>query len=204
MSQLSLTGAGQGVQVLGAAVTYSTWNPSDKHADIALSGGNLVGTVTTGGSFISMRGTVGVSSGKWYWEVTVTTTSNVQMSAVAKSTATLNGFMGSDANGWSYYGGDGQKRNNGVAAAYGASYGTGTVVSCALDLDNGKVWWAKNGTWQNSGDPAAGTGEAYSGLSGTFYAAWTLNTLNDLCTANFGASAFTYTVPTGFNEGLYE
>jgi hypothetical protein len=28
----------------------------------------------------------------------------------------------------------------------------------ALDMDNSKVYWGKNGTWQNSGNPAAGTG----------------------------------------------
>ena len=36
---------------------------------------------------------------------------------------------------------------------------------CALDLDNNKLYFGKNGTWQNSGDPTSGstgTGAAYS------------------------------------------
>ena len=27
----------------------------------------------------------------------------------------------------------------------------------AVDLDNNKVWYGINGTWQNSGDPSNGT-----------------------------------------------
>ena len=40
----------------------------------------------------------------------------------------------------------------------------------ALDLDNSKVYFGKNGTWFNSGDPAAGTNPAFSDvLTNKFY-----------------------------------
>jgi hypothetical protein len=33
-----------------------------------------------------------------------------------------------------------------------------------LSVGSRKIWWAIDGVWQNSGDPAAGTGEAYANL----------------------------------------
>lgn len=50
------------------------WNPSDMTAGVTLSGGNLIATDTGGGSasFLKGRGTVGYSSGKYYYEFKVT------------------------------------------------------------------------------------------------------------------------------------
>ena len=54
------------------SITYATWNPSDKGTNITLSNGNL--TVAKGNAgWESVRATIGVSSGKWYWEVTANT-----------------------------------------------------------------------------------------------------------------------------------
>jgi hypothetical protein len=45
------------------------------------------------------------------------------------------------------------------------------VIMGAVDSDTGKVWLGADGTWYNSGDPAAGTGEVAT-LSGTLYPAY--------------------------------
>ena len=37
-----------------------------------------------------------------------------------------------------------------------AGFGTSDKISVALDKDNGFVYFAKNGVWQNSGDPTSG------------------------------------------------
>ena len=63
-------------------------------------------------------------------------------------------------------------------------------------MDNGKLFFSKNGTWQASGDPAAGTNAAYTGLSGTFQPA--ISELNSTIDINFGQRPFAYTPPTGF------
>ena len=41
-------------------------------------------------------------------------------------------------------------------------YLNGDIVSFAVDLVNRKAWFAKNGTWLNSGDPVNGTNETWS------------------------------------------
>jgi hypothetical protein len=37
------------------------------------------------------------------------------------------------------------------------SFGTGDIVSVALDADNGFCYWAKNGTYMNGGNPTSGS-----------------------------------------------
>lgn len=184
--------------------TYATWNPSDKGSDVTLGGGNLQvsfsGTTNT-----VVRSTTGVSSGKWYWEIACTGNAGASNGfvGIANSTQTVNtNELGATANSWAYKGLDGNKVTNGSASAYGNSWVSGDVIGVALDMTAGKIWFAKNGTWQASGDPGAGTNEAFSGLSGTIYAAYAANATAWTNTTNFGASPFSYSVPAGFNSGL--
>ena len=54
----------------------------------------------------------------------------------------------------------------------GDTYTTGDIIGIAVDLDNHKLYFAKNGTWQNSGDPtsgATGTGSAYDLVTNVSY-----------------------------------
>ena len=68
-------------------------------------------------------------------------------------------------------------------------------------MDSKKVWFAKNGTWQASGNPSTGVNEAFSGLpnkemffgAGHFSAAGSSSFV-----FNFGQRPFAYTAPTGF------
>ena len=63
------------------------------------------------------------------------------------------------------------KAPGGTATSYGNTYTNGDIIGIAYDADNGKVYFSKNGTWQNSGDPtsgATGTGAAFSGVTGNF------------------------------------
>lgn len=180
-------------------VAGSTWNPADKSANIALSNANLTATITTNTSNFAVRGTSSKSSGKYYFEVRldVSTFSGVQI-GVAKASANINGSLGSDANGWSYNSGDGKKLNNNTFTAYGSSYAAGDIIGVCLDASLGRVWFAKNNVWQNSGNPAAGTGYAFSGMAGPYFPAASLKTQNDALTARFTAAQQTYAPPSGF------
>lgn len=190
--------------------TYATLDPTNKHADIALSNGNL--TATKGGSALnrSVRSTLGVSSGKHYFEVRVVEGSVspfMILGVGVNDAATLPTAVGVSATSWGYYEDTGQKHNNNTLSTYGNTWKTnGDVIGIALDMDSGKVWFSKNGVWQNSGDPAAGTNPAFTGLTGTIYAYLSLyrpSPSAHVLTANFGASALTYSPPIGFRSGLY-
>jgi len=66
----------------------------------------------------------------------------------------------------------GNKFVAGSGSAYGSSYTTNDIISIAIDTDNGAVYFAKNGTYQNSGVPTSGasrTGSAYNFTPSAFW-----------------------------------
>jgi hypothetical protein len=177
------------------AANFCVMNPLDK-LDGSISGGNLdVTTGTVGGS--NCRGSIVMTSGKWYWEFTPTNNGGIADLGISV-------YPGSDVKQgtvYSYQADSGNKYSSGGgAASYGSTYTTNDVIGIAYDATNGKIWWAKNGTWQASGDPAAGTNAAYSGITGDAYAYITDRNVLQTCvvSANFGQRPFSYTPPTGF------
>lgn len=182
--------------------TYATWNASDIAANLTLSNGNLTIKNTSGSGSISYRtgrATVGKSSGKWYWEITVNDMTNTGGSiGVAASTQSLTNFIGaSGQSGWGYQASNGNCNSNG-GTSYGASWTTGDVIGVALNMDAGTVTFYKNGTSQGTIESVGCTS-----VTGTVYPAITLARDSQQYTANFGASAFTYSVPSGYNAGVF-
>lgn len=45
-----------------------------------------------------------------------------------------------------------------------SGFATGDILMFAYNATSGRLWLGKNGTWFNSGDPAAGTGQQFSGF----------------------------------------
>jgi len=177
------TDTGVGGTVRG---NYCTMNPLDKGADITLSNGNLDFSLSAGTNNRTARGTMGMSSGKWYWEGTLGS-SNVAL-GIATSSATLSNYLGSDAFGWSYYSLNGNKINNVTQTSYGAGYTTGDTIGIAFDADAGTLVFYKNGTSQ---------GTAFTGLTnGPYFPAQ--GTDNSSVSFNFGQRPFAYTAPSGF------
>jgi hypothetical protein len=170
---------------------YATWNAVNKSANTTLSNGNLNATSAVA-DWRAVLGTIGMTSGKWYWELTITGAS-YHLHGIAKQGANLDAFIGTDANGWGYYGSSGTYNNsNYINTGSFASYTTGDVIGVAFDADNGSLYFYKNGTVQNSGSAA------YTGLtSGPYFPAVShFNSTNS--DANFGQRAFAYTAPSGF------
>lgn len=88
-----------------------------------------------------------------------------------------------------------------LGTAVGSLTGTTVDVMLAVDVDAGKVWAGYDGTWLNSGDPVAGTGQvALRTFSPTdVVAVGTAFSDNAQgMKANFGQRPFAYTPPTGF------
>jgi hypothetical protein len=132
---------------------------------------------------------LGVSSGRWYWEVTVGTGLD-DIIGVGTSIAALTNFSAT-TQGWAYRGLNGDVYHNSVGTAYGATFTTGDIIGVALDMNAGTITFYKNGVSQ---------GVAYTGLTGTLYPMVGLRTSGDSATANFGASGvFAYAMPAGFS-----
>jgi hypothetical protein len=162
-------------------------NQVNQGSAVTVAGANLNFTTgsTTGGLGV---GTFAVSSGKWYWEVTATSTANI-FGIVTTATAVSATYVGSTSGGYGYSQ-NGNKYNNGSGTAYGATYTTNDVIGIALDLDAGTLIFYKNNASQ---------GTAFTGLSGSYYpAVGTNNTGSFTCSINFGQRPFSYTPPSGY------
>ena len=55
-----------------------------------------------------------------------------------------------------YYAANGYRYIGGGGSAYGNTWAVTNIMSIAVDMDNGKLYFAKDGVWQNSGDPTSG------------------------------------------------
>jgi hypothetical protein len=177
---------------------YAVLNPLSMNGGTAtLSNANLTFT-NSNASHSRKASTIGVTSGKWYAEVTLTTLGGSFPVAGIVSTTVDNGntYIGADTSSYGYAS-SGQTYSNAAAANYGASFTTGDIIGIIYDADNGKLYFSKNGTIQNSGDPSAGTGFAYSGISGQFLLGCS-GLSGTVWNINYGQRPFSYTPPTGF------
>jgi len=77
------------------------------------------------------------------------------------------------------------------------------LTGIAFDADNGRLFFRRNGSWANAGDPVAGTNAAFTGLtSGPYYPMvgdGTSGVVTVVFIANFGASTFSSAAPTGYS-----
>jgi len=182
------TDTGAGGEVRG---NYCTLNPLDTNGANTFTNGNLNITVTNGETNVAV-GTIGVSSGKWYWEVTPTSGTN-GMIGISNVDAAITSSSWASANGWAYHSLNGNKFHNSSNSAYGASYTTNDVIGVALDVDAGTLVFYKNGSSQ---------GTAYSsGIYGKTIVPMVGNGANGEAqgyAVNFGQRPFAYTAPSGF------
>jgi hypothetical protein len=163
---------------------YCTWNPVANPAG-TLANGNLQ---ITGGSTRGAWGTLGVSSGKFYWEYTVNSASLSNGPYFGFSNYSPTGDQGTvfgriRANG-------GSNASSGVTASTAGSGNiTSGVVGVALDMDTGTATiYAGNVVRLNvSAIPA-----------GTYFPFFLADAPTDQFVLNAGQQPFFYTPPTGF------
>ena len=155
---------------------FATWNPLvQQSSGFVLSNGNTTAD-NTNDTWRSVYSTLAPSVGKYYFECKIVNQLQTPRSIIgvcstaqASNSSARLGYEGTNAYA---YGSDGNKINNGTNTSYGNTFATGDIISCALDLDNGKIYFGKNGTWQNSGDPTSGstgTGSAFNVTLGESY-----------------------------------
>ena len=187
--------------------TYNNLNVPTSNAP-TFSEGNLK-TVTNGsdGNF-GGTSTIGVSQGKWYAEFKFISTSGgmqVGVTGDPSEDARLNNYTGENSLGYSVFSGNGNKFNNGSGSSFGVTWGANDIIGVALDLDNHKIYFHKNGTYMNSGDPtsgATGTGSAFNLTTGyDYFFSVSDGSSGDSSTidANFGSPP--YAISSGNSDG---
>ena len=152
---------------------FSTFNPLHTNYGNYIEGASTIQSTGTGWS--STISTIAPASGKWYVEFKFYDTGPAGMIGVSPVQSSNNLVTGhysgtSGDNGVSWYDFNGVIRNNAVGVATYSTWGNSDIVALALDLDNHKVYFAKNNTWQNSANPTTGTnGISLLDTSSQFY-----------------------------------
>tara|TARA_R100001082_G_scaffold84405_1_gene51055 strand:- start:1075 stop:2562 length:1488 start_codon:yes stop_codon:yes gene_type:complete len=201
--------------VVNYATFNSLWIERANNVQPAFSNGNLTATFDNGSTNEQGVSNIAVSTGKWYCEI--------KWDSATANTATSTGIFPVDyfdgdpfSSGYIYLA-DGTIRSKNSASSYGNSYTTGDIIGIALDLDNNKLYFSKNGTFQNSGVPTSGsTGTgAISITADTYYLYCSdyASSGNRQASANFGNPPFSissgnsdangfgnfeYSVPSGY------
>jgi hypothetical protein len=186
---------------------YATLNPNVTtvsttstvtNGNLTLSGGNTNGTRCS---------SIAISSGKWYAEVVLTSNPSTSdpLVGIASVTNTVINYPGVSTDSYGLYCYPGttflQKVNNATFTNTNTATSTsGDIIGIAVDLDNNKIWFSKNGTFVDSGNPASGTNAQFTISAGTYYFAGRVSTSSGTCTVdfNFGQRPFAYTPPSGF------
>jgi len=169
---------------------FPTWDSTTKGSGINLTNGDLTATknATVWANSTVYSGRT-VKSGKFYAEVTVGATSNAYCHIGVSKSNTYQGDCFSNVDtGYSYLN-SGNKVNTGSPAAYGATYTIGDVIGVMYDAPTGQITFYKNNVSQGVAFTVAPYTPMYLAIS--HYA--TGNT----STANYGSSAFTYSLPSG-------
>lgn len=158
---------------------------------LSITNGNLDYSGTTG--WWGARSSIGMTSGKWYCEVTITGGSTPYNTVVGLTTSQaaasgIDFYPGLDAYGWGYFGSNGRKFNNGTSTAYGNNFGINVTVGIAFDADAGSLTFYESGTSQ---------GVAFTGLTNGPYF-FTFGEVGASGSFNFGQRPFVYTAPSGY------
>ena len=165
---------------------FCTWNilsrtnPSLSYGASTFSEGNLAFAGATGGT-ASTGSTFSMQSGKWYAEIMQSGGPNggwpgigviyTDKMGTAQGTSNIqpqNGFTAfiamTDGNLYKFDASSG--------ASYGSAFGNGDICNIAVDIDAGKIWWGKNGTYFASGNPATGANPGDTFTAGTTLSLW--------------------------------
>ena len=192
---------------------YATMSPVSDYVSSGsntFSEGNL--RVDSTNAYNKIASTIAVSSGKWYAEVQGISGSADLMLGIGKQADIYSSLFTGQSGNYAYmiYCYDGRLQHNGNQGATGVgAVGDTDILQIALDLDNNKVWWGKNGTWVGTVGSSGGT----TITSGEYFF---LQGYRDEAQWNFGQdrsfsgtktsgqdtsqSEFYYAPPTGFKS----
>ena len=205
---------------------FCTWNPLFTNQRGTFQYGNTYFTTSVQGSVPygqNAFGNIAVNKGKWYCEFRINAVGSGGTLAVgwnerAEDGSYINGHnnLGSSGNTW-YGSTNGEIRVGSSSGTNTTTYTTGDIIGAAIDLDNNKIHYHKNGSYQRSSDPANNTGgDSLSSSYNNYWTPWmskddtsnnatvTLNTgapnftISSAQSDDDGHGIFEYDVPTGY------
>jgi len=171
--------------------------------------GNLQHTRSSAG-YRSAVSSIGVSSGKWYVEIKSPDSENIGVGVINGDNSSglyMSGseqFLGQHSYDVGYYFNGVLYVGNSSQSGSWTSYTSNDIIGIAIDVDNGFVYFSKNGTFVNSGNPTSGSsgtgGYNLSGIgsNGTYFIGCSTGN-NSEHYVNFGNPIFT--ISSGNTDG---
>ena len=198
---------------------FCTLNPLDNYFQAATFAEGNTKITTNASNYSASSSTIGVANGKWYFEAKATDVHDSLIGVSGQTETSSTNGLGQNANQVGYLSsGNARKGGSDTSTGYD-SYTDGDIIGVALDIDNSKIYFSKNGTYQASGDPANNSnGFALTDVASTstgFYtpsvgdnggsaAIWEMNFGNapfSISSGNADANGygnFEYAVPSGY------
>ena len=161
--------------------TLNRLNSDQPTGSVNISHGNLTFADGENGSNYSYAsGTLGANSGKFYWETKVIDLAEIDQVGVVLASSNFMGAANSTGLQGTAYGGKGVQFSNGYkvgdgsGGAYMGGFSVNHIMMIALDLDNNKITFGRNGQWAdgsgNANQTYANSTPAYTNLTaGEFY-----------------------------------
>ena len=145
---------------------FCTWNPLDNsfQESTFAHGNTQVRGKSPGiqyGYETFNTGTLGMTSGKYYWEIKFSANDSgaTEIGIVDNVTTSSAQQLQQRTYGWSYSKDGTVKNNSSSVGGTWSTYTTGDIIGVALNLDDeqgglNKLYFSKNGVWQNGADPS--------------------------------------------------
>jgi hypothetical protein len=200
---------------------FCTFNPligQGNQQNLTYSLGNTKVYSSSTGQESFTQGTLAFSSGKYYWEWMAdgSDPEGNFWGVMDIDTYMGNGNINTGGNDNIWGSNQGSKFNGSNGGTYGTNVAVGEYGMVACDMDNGKLWFGKNGTWFSSGgyagNPASGTYAGFTNLAGhtlTPFHSDNYSTKQPTGTYNFGNGYFGTTAVSSAgtnasNNGIFE
>ena len=203
--------------VINPLDTYFFENSNFDNGNLTVSGNNS--------SYTFCTSTLGVSAGKWYMEAKLSAAAGggTRIGVVGRTSTALSNGLGDRQDEVAHQTNGDLKVNGNTTSSWGSTWTVNDIIGIALDLDNNKIYFSKNGVYQASGNPStAANGITITGADSTSNGVYRFgfgdNNSTGTCTFqyNFGSGyfgttavasanadgngigAFEYAVPTGY------
>ena len=116
-------------------------NNYDKDKNVTISDENLECNALESESWVGIRATHGVKTGKFYFEAEILGSG---LARIGCSTMQAHLELGKDSQGFGY-GGTGMRSWNNSFEQYGVKFGNSNTIGCYLDLDNKEILYSVDG-----------------------------------------------------------
>ena len=149
---------------------FCTMNPLNSVYISFLQGNNTISGGNNGSDYSYIGSTLAANSGKFYWEVKAADLAEIDQVGVALASGVFSGIglgggLQNNFGGKSVQFSNGNKAGDSAQSGYMGGFSTDDIMMIALDLDNNKITFGRNGQWANG---SGGADQTYANSTAAF------------------------------------